>query len=184
MHTIGIGLIGSGNRSLHTANLILQQDARLQVRAVFDPDPQSVERARALAPNVRVYSDYHALVKAPDVDWVSVGSWNRFHKDQAVAALQAGKHVFCEKPLALTVEECLAMRDAWRASGKLFTISFTLRYAPHYRRIKQLLEAGAIGDIISMEFKSAVTCFAIDDAMDSGQVVDVTPYWRKVGLDK
>jgi predicted dehydrogenase len=85
-----------------------------------------------------------------------IASWNCFHAQHTIAAFEAGKHVFCEKPLALSVGDCLAMRDAWRASGRLFSIGFTLRYSPHYRRIKELLSSGKIGSILSMEFNETL----------------------------
>jgi predicted dehydrogenase len=87
---------------------------------------------------------------------VAIGSWNCQHREHAVAALQAGKHVFCEKPLATSVDDCLAMRSAWQKSGKLFYIGFTLRYSPHYRTIHQILESDTIGSIISMEFNETL----------------------------
>jgi len=58
--------------------------------------------------------------------------------------------------LATTVEDCVAMRDAWKASGKQFIIGFTLRFSPHYRKIKELLDEGIVGDIISMEFNETL----------------------------
>ena len=66
----------------------------------------------------QVFNSAEALVQAPNVDWVLIGSWNCAHAAQAIAALRAGKHVFCEKPLATSVADCLAVQQAWRASGR------------------------------------------------------------------
>jgi predicted dehydrogenase len=73
-----------------------------------------------------------------------------------IAAFEAGKHVFCQKPLATNLKDCFHMSCAWQTSGKMFTIGFTLRYSPHYRKIKQLLEAETIGKIISLEFNETL----------------------------
>jgi predicted dehydrogenase len=105
---------------------------------------------------VKEYSRYEDLVSDSSVDWVVIGSWNCYHAEHAIAALEAGRDVFCEKPLALSTDQCLKIRDAWRSSGRKFTIGFTLRYSPHYRRIKEIIASGTIGDIISMEFNETL----------------------------
>jgi predicted dehydrogenase len=85
-----------------------------------------------------------------------IASWNCFHREHTVAAFKAGKHVFCQKPLATNLADAMAMHRAWKKSGKMFNIGFTLRYSPHYRKIRQLIEEGAIGDLISMEFNETL----------------------------
>jgi predicted dehydrogenase len=125
----------------------------IDVRAICDPSAESLAATKeAIAPNAVVVDDYRDLVKDPSIDWVMVGSWNCFHREHVLAAFEAGKNVFCEKPLATTIEDCLAIRAAWRQAGIQFMIGFTLRYSPHYRKIHELLNTGAIGQLISMEF--------------------------------
>jgi len=85
-----------------------------------------------------------------------IGSWNCFHKDQAVAALKAGKNVFCEKPLATTLKDCVAIKKAVQAGTMKFLIGFTLRYSPHYLKIKEIINSGAIGKIVSLEFNETL----------------------------
>ncbi|RLD10212.1 MAG: gfo/Idh/MocA family oxidoreductase, partial [Chlamydiae bacterium] len=99
---------------------------------------------------------YQKLVADPEIDWVMIASWNCYHKEQTVAAFEAGKNVFCQKPLATNIDDCKAMYDAWKKSGKMFNIGFTLRYSPHYRKIKELLNEGVVGKIISMEFNETL----------------------------
>jgi predicted dehydrogenase len=136
---------------------LLKATDQVEIVALSDPNPHSIEESKkAFNPSAKVYKSAKALANDPALDWVMIGSWNCFHAKQAIAAFKAGKHVFCEKPLALTVKDCLAMRDAWRASGKMFSIGFTLRYSPHYRRIKEILASGKIGRIISMEFNETL----------------------------
>jgi len=155
--TIGIGVIGCGGMGMAIVNRVLERNPRLRVHGIFDPDERSVRRAlEAIDPKPRVYDNYPDLIRAPEVQWVMIASWNCFHREQTVAALEAGKHVFCQKPLATTLEDCRAMNEALKKSGRLFNIGFTLRYSPHYRRIKQLLDEGAVGRIISMEFNETL----------------------------
>ena len=157
MKKLGIGLIGCGGRMREVVRNLTMATDRIEIVALCDPNPHSVAAAReTYSPTAQVYEDYRALVRDPAVEWVMIGSWNCFHAEHTLAAFEAGKHVFCEKPLALNVSDCLAMRDAWIASGKLFSIGFTLRYSPHYRRIKEILASGKIGSILSMEFNETL----------------------------
>ncbi len=154
---VGIGLIGTGGMCRHTTRLLLSKSDQLEVRAVCDPDPRSVEGICAQLPTKpTVYDDYRRLVADPSVDWVMIASWNCFHKEQTIAAFEADKDVFCQKPLATNLEDCLEMHRAWQRSGRMFTIGFTLRYSPHYRTIRRLLDEGRVGDIISMEFNECL----------------------------
>ena len=90
------------------------------------------------------------------VEWVFVMSWNRFHREQVCAAFEAGKHVFCEKPIATSPEDCRAVKAAYEKSGRKCVVGFTMRYSPHYRKIKDLIEAGTVGEIISLEFNETL----------------------------
>jgi len=154
---VRIGIIGCGGRVRHLARMLQERDERLKVTALCDVRDESIAKSKeALNPDATVYADYHDLAGADDVDWVMVGSFNCFHREHAVAALDAGKDVFCEKPLATTLDDCLAMRDARDRSGRKFYMGFTLRHAPHYRRIRRLLDDGAIGKIISFEFNETL----------------------------
>jgi predicted dehydrogenase len=164
--TIGIGLIGCGGRLNGVARRTCRQDKRLKITGLYDMSPKSIEFTKSFFAKseyyahadkeLPVFDSFEELVADPSVDWVMVGSWNNAHCEHVVAAFEAGKNVFCEKPLATTIEDCVAMRDAWKASGKQFLIGFTLRFSPHYRKIKQLIDDGIIGDIISMEFNETI----------------------------
>jgi len=157
MKKTGIGLIGCGGRLRVVVQELLNATDQVEITAMSDPNPHSIESAQqAFNEQAKVYVDYRDLLRDPTVEWVMIGSWNCFHAEHVIAAFNAGKHVFCEKPLALTVEDCLAMREAWMASGKMFSIGFTLRYSPHYRRIKEILASGKIGSVISMEFNETL----------------------------
>ncbi len=154
---VGVGVIGCGARIQKIFTNIHSKHPEIQVRALCDPHPESIDNYRAaFNPNARIYENYKDLVADPEIDWVMIGSWNCFHCDHAVAALEAGKHVFCEKPLAVSLEQCLKMREAWKRSGRLFSLGFVLRYSPFYQKVSELIENGAVGKIISFEFNETI----------------------------
>ena len=153
---LGIGLIGVGSMGRYVADLVQKKSNEVGLVSLFDPNERSVARTREFLGFKGQICDSVEQVLASNCDWVMIASWNCFHAEQSIAAFNAGKHVFCQKPLATTLEECLAMRDAWRKSGRQFVIGFTLRYSPHYRRLKELVASGAIGEVVSIDFNETL----------------------------
>lgn len=157
MEKVGIGVIGCGKMGMVVVRDLLKQDPRIEIRGVFDPDPRSIQKGlEELGPNVQVYSDYQDLLSSHDIQWVMIASWNCYHEEQIINAFRKGKDIFCQKPLAINLESCLSVQRAWKEYGGQFVIGFTLRYSPHYRKIKQLIDEKAIGDIISLEFNETL----------------------------
>ncbi len=156
--SIGIGVIGCGRRVTGLAREVVKHGGgRLHIEALCDLNPAALAHGREhLGQEVRTYEQAEQLCSDSRVQWVFVGSYNACHRQHVEMAFAAGKDVFCEKPLATTIDDCLAMRDAQQQSGRKFIIGFTLRYSPHYRRIHQLLREGAIGRIVSMEFNEVL----------------------------
>jgi predicted dehydrogenase len=152
----GIGLVGCGDMGRRVARDVVAVAPAAQVRALLDPDPEAVERARGDFPDAAPCADLDALLGRDDVDWVMIASPNRHHADQAVAALRAGRHVFLQKPIATTLEDALRIRAARDAAGREVVVGFNLRYAAHYRRIHALLADGAIGRLTSFEFNETL----------------------------
>jgi len=137
---------------------LLPRDPRLTLKGVFDIDPAAIEQARATfrADSLRAYPSMESLVTDPEIDWVMIGTWNRHHAAPAIAALNAGKNVFCEKPLATTLADCVAVQKAVRQSKGIFAFGLVLRYSPHYQRLHQTLADGRIGELISFEFNETL----------------------------
>jgi len=158
--TIRIGLIGCGGRIRGVAKHLLNspQGGRLAITAMFDPDTRSIEETKHyLGIEATTYASVEALLRDSGVDWVMIGSWNCFHVEQAVAALAAGKHVFCEKPLATSLADSLRLRDALAATDRHFFFGLVLRYTPLYRKVKELFESGVLGRVISFEFNETIS---------------------------
>ncbi|REK62504.1 MAG: oxidoreductase [Cohnella sp.] len=146
MSAIGIGVIGLGSISeMHLSAYGRNPDVR--IAAVCDLNG---ERARAKADKYGVpgvYTDYRDLLNDPNVDAVSVCTWNNTHAPISIAALEAGKHVLVEKPLCKTVEEALDIEAAVRRSGKQLQVGFVRRYGANTEIVRSFLESGELGDI-------------------------------------
>ena len=154
---VGVGVIGCGARIHKIITRIQLSHPEIQVRALCDPHSESIDNyCASFNPDSRIYEKYEELVADPEIDWVIIGSWNCFHCEHAIAALDAGKHVFCEKPLAISLEQCLKMRESWKRSGRLFSLGFVLRYSPFYQKVHELIENGAVGKIVSFEFNETI----------------------------
>lgn len=139
---IGVGMIGQDHirRVSHVLN-------GAEVVAVTDVDAaRAAEVADALPHPARVHPTGQAVIDADDVDGVVVTSWGPTHEEYVLAAIDAGKPVFCEKPLADTQEACLRIIDAETALGRrLVQVGYMRRYDPAYRAMKQVVDSGDIG---------------------------------------
>lgn len=139
--TIGSGLIA---RMAHVPGY---QKAGAEVVATVD----IVEsRAKKLAEDFHiesVYTSYYDMLARSDIDAVSICVPNHLHKEVTIAALKAGKHVLCEKPMATTVEEAKAMLDASKESDKILMIGFNNRFRSDVQRLKKFIDQGELGEI-------------------------------------
>jgi 1,5-anhydro-D-fructose reductase (1,5-anhydro-D-mannitol-forming) len=126
-------------------------------------------------------SDLAALLKDPGIEAVYISSTNEKHQAQALAAIAAGKHVLCEKPLAMTVAEAAAMVVAAKVAGVTFATNHHLRCAGSHRTIRDLIAQGRIGRVLSLRLFHAVHLpealrgWRISDAAAGGGVIpDIT----------
>lgn len=128
----------------------------------------------------KVYSDYHELVKDETIDVVYVLTPNNSHCPITVAAFEAGKHVLCEKPMAATSEDAKKMLDAWRKSGKKFTIGYQNRFRREVQTLRKACDADALGDIYfakahAVRRKAVPTwgVFQDKEAQGGGPLIDI-----------
>jgi len=149
---IGIAIIGAGLRS-RVARLLFPLDKNLKLKGIFDPDESRArERMESLGfPEARICSTAEEAIHLDGVDWVMVFSPNSCHAGHIMAALKAGKNVFTEKPMTTRIEDCEQIYRAFSESNRRLVTGFVLRYSPVYRKIKELLDAGAVGKIITIE---------------------------------
>jgi predicted dehydrogenase len=143
---LGFAVVGCGRMGMRRIGLI-RGHHQAELRCVEDYDK---EIARKVSEEVGCdyYSGWESVVSRPDVDCVVVSVPNRFHRDIVIAALGAGKHVFCEKPLARNPIEAHQMVKAAERSGCLLKVGSNLRYFPSVLKAKELLDIGEIGEVL------------------------------------
>lgn len=146
MRSVGVGLVGSGFVSrLHAAALKTVPGAELVAAA--SPVEEHVRRFAAEFAIGRWFTDYRRLLELAEVDLVVIGAPNDLHCRIAVDAAAAGKHVVCEKPLAMNLEEADRMIAACRKAGVKLMYAEELCFAPKYVRLKELVGEGAVGTL-------------------------------------
>jgi predicted dehydrogenase len=145
MPTLGIAMIGTGIVALanHLPGLALCPDVR--VVALCDTDPTTLAKASAQTGITSTYTDHAKLLQRDDVHAVVIATPNFTHKQIALDAVAAGKHVMCEKPLALNTADAVAMARAADAASARHMTAFTYRFVPAMQYTKHLVQSGAIG---------------------------------------
>lgn len=149
MEKVRIGVIGAG-RIAHVMCAAYEDIAQAEIVAVMDVVPES---ATALADRFgakRTYSTTEDLLADREVDAVLVCAPTQLHAEIVVKAAAAGKHIFCQKPMALSVADCDLMNEAVAAAGVVMQIGFMLRFTPPFGEAKKRIEQGEIGDLIGI----------------------------------
>jgi len=144
---VKVGIVGSQfEADIHAASFQIAPE-EAQVVAVASPTPGN---AAALAKKYgipRVFTDYREMLKEPDIEMVTIAAPNDLHAQITFDCAKAGKHVVCEKPLAMTIEECEAMVDAASRHGVLLLYAEELLFTPKYIKAKEMADAGAFGKV-------------------------------------
>ncbi|WP_051838140.1 Gfo/Idh/MocA family protein [Streptomyces sp. NRRL WC-3742] len=171
------GFLGAGSiaRSSLAPAVLATSGAVLHAVAASDRD-----RARALGPR-RIHATYEALLQDPDVDVVYIALHNSAHFPWVTAALRAGKHVLCEKPLGLSAAEVDEMARTARAAGRLLVEAAWNRWHPRTRAMEALFEAGELGTVsaVSARFDGLAPApgnYRLDPALGGGALYDVGYY--------
>ena len=143
-----IGLVGCGHigRVVHLQTL--QRLPTVQVTSLADSDPGCLEAARAQCPEARAFTDFRDLLEQGEVDAIVICLPNAFHAEAAIAAFDRNKHVYLEKPLALTLTEGSRVLDAWRKSGCIGMIGFNYRFNPLHVEMQRQLRSGRAGQVV------------------------------------
>jgi myo-inositol 2-dehydrogenase/D-chiro-inositol 1-dehydrogenase len=142
---IGVALIGSGRMGSFHAATLAQRLPGAQLAAVVDPAPGAAERLAAELRAASAYADPAQAFADPAVQAVVIAAPARFHADLIVAAAQAGRPVFCEKPAALSLADLDRALDAVRTAGVLLQVGFNRRFASDWAAARALLDQGALG---------------------------------------
>ena len=173
---VRFGLIGSGYMGRTYAACLTRHVPNATLTSVWGG-----RRAAATAAEFGVEADasLEAMLARDDVDGVVITSPHTAHRDQAVAAAAAGKHVYLEKPMALSVAECDEIRGACAAAGVQLTVNFVTRFRDAPLAMKRLVDDGAIGSIRMIEMRGTWTSFILEDIVDeaTGRVIIPRKDW-------
>jgi predicted dehydrogenase len=173
---LGAGLVGAGNvaRWLYLPRL-RRPYAPFRLKAVYDSDTEAARRA-AEPLGAEVCASLEALTRRPDVEAVFVCTPVQFHREAVLAALAAGKHVLCEKPLGRSLEEARAMREAARHAGKMNMVDFSYRFRPDLHFVGQIIRSGMLGRIHHLWGSISQGQWFTEDGRPSRERTDAAPW--------
>lgn len=152
---LGIGLVGSGFMgkahafAFHAAGQAFALPLAPVLAVLADRSEEIAGAAAAQLGFARAVGDWRALIDDPEVDVVAITTPNDLHKPIALAALAAGKHVYCEKPLASRLDDARAMAEAAAGSGRVTLAGFNYLKNPMIRLVREIVDGGEIGEIVS-----------------------------------
>ena len=148
MQPVRYGMIGCGDMGRVHAMNFSQKPGLAEAVVICDINEDNSKAMRKELPNgnsVPAVSDYRQVLAMDEVEAVIISTPNNRHYQIVLDAFDAGKHVFCEKPMEVTLQRCREMVRAWKQSGLVFQIGLVYRYSPLFRRMAQLIQDGAIG---------------------------------------
>jgi len=179
--TVRWGVISTANIGRYAVNPAIQASANGELNAVASRDK---DNARAFAGEWDIpvaYGSYDDLLADTDIDAVYIPLPNSLHREWSIKAMEAGKHVLCEKPLALNKAECLEMQAASDANGVTLMEAFMYRFHPRTERVLRMIEDGVVGELrmIQSAFTFRVKSrdnIRLDPALGGGALMDVGCY--------
>ena len=141
-----LGIIGPGSRGRFLMSFLVQ-NPKVDIVALCDIYQPSIDEALKLAPKAKVYGDYRELLENNNIDAILVATPLSSHCKIVMDAFDAGKHVFCEKTIGFTMEECFRMYNKHRSTGKIFFTGQQRLFDPRYIKAMEMIHAGTFGEI-------------------------------------
>ena len=171
---IGTGMIGVGNRGSFLLQGVLQQP-NAKVLALCDIKPDRMDKAATAAArdNPATFADWRRVLDRKDIDAVFIATPPYLHSEMAIAALKAGKNVYCEKPLGVTPAQIRALLDAARASNKVFVAGHQLRSMKQLQEAVRKIQEGVIGDVIMVKAQRHASADLAHDGSSGDWYFDV-----------
>jgi predicted dehydrogenase len=171
------GFLGAGSIATKALSPAVHGAKNATLQAVASRD---VIRSQSLEP-VKVHSTYQDLLDNPDIDAVYISLANHQHCEWSIKALQAGKHVLCEKPIAMNAKEARLMADAAIENNRMLVEAVWTRWHPRFIRMVELVQKGAIGEIKAIDASftfpgSLEGNYRLAPEMGGGSLFDVGPY--------
>jgi predicted dehydrogenase len=140
---LNVGFIGTANQARFSINHLTSQN----IVALCDIDDNLLDKAGNDFPHARKHTDFRRLIDQKSIDAIVVATPDHTHAVAAIAALQSGRHVYCEKPLTRTISECRAVQKAAEKAKKATQIGTQIHAGDNYRRVVELIQRNAIGAV-------------------------------------
>lgn len=155
---LGIGIVGTGQRCMFFfAPYLRAHPDKVRLECLADQDQARLQSAiEDLGPDIRPYGSIDAMLQDPLVDAVIITTPDWTHRQIFDKALDAGKHIICEKPMATTLEDALHMTRRAMATQQVVQIGFMLRYAPFFVKLKEVVDSGLIGPLVQVSAAEVV----------------------------
>ena len=147
---VKVCLIGCGRAGMIHAKSYAGNVKNAELAALCDPVAENLKSAQEEVEVPYIYTDYKEVMKNDEIDAVIVVTPTKFHHEIVLAAANAGKHVFCEKPMAVDEKECDDMIQACRQNGVKLQLGFMRRFDKTFRRGKELIDSGEVGTVTSL----------------------------------
>jgi myo-inositol 2-dehydrogenase / D-chiro-inositol 1-dehydrogenase len=172
---IPTAMIGTGNRGSYVLKGVLEQ-SNSKVVALCDIKPSRLDAAASAAAkdNPATYNDWRKIIDRKDVEAVFIATPPHLHSEMAIAALQAGKHVYCEKPIGVTPQQVRDLLKAARASKKVFVSGQQLRSLKQLSEAVDKIRQGAIGDVVMVKAQRHATADLDHEGSSADWYFDVT----------
>ena len=154
------GIIGCGGIADRRTLPGMMLSDKVEIVAVMDANEEVAKNCKEKYGATYAFSNFEDVLAVPEIDAVYIASPVFFHKEQAIKAAQAKKHILLEKPVALTVSEAEEIKKACEENGVKISIGFLMRFHGYHQRIKEIIAEGKIGDIVSM--RGQFTCWYPD----------------------
>lgn len=152
---LGWGVVGTGRIVEGTMAPAMVAEPECELVAAVSRDQGRADAFAAKFGAPFAYTDYEAMLANPEVQAVYIATPNAQHAAQVVAAARAGKHVLCDKPMAVTVADAIAEVEACARAGVRLGINFHNRHLPWVRDVKRIVEQGLIGDVINVQVEAS-----------------------------
>ena len=141
-----IGIIGPGSRGQHLMSFLIQ-NPKVEIVALCDVYRPSIDAALLMAPKAKVYTDYKKLLEDKNIDAVLIATPLHLHYQIVIDSFDAGKHVFCEKSIAYSMDETHQIYQKFKSSNKVFYVGQQRLFDPRYIRSVEMVHSGELGEL-------------------------------------
>src|SRR2546422_9238108 len=152
--SVRVAFIGVGNRGSFLERHMLKVPG-IKVVAICDINPDNLKagiaQASAAGHSPDAYTEYRKLLERKDIDAIVIATPVDFHKEMAIAALEVGKNVYCEKPMAVTPEDCRQVTNTAASAKGIFQAGFQLRHDPNRAASMDFIKQGGIGKVLFLQ---------------------------------